>query len=48
MLELLYGEFNGDVQEVYNYEQNIRAVKLEGVKKMAKLKNYSFFALVPE
>jgi predicted Zn-dependent peptidase len=45
---LLLHEVDGNVDDFYDYEKKIRAVKLEDVKKLAKIKDYSFFALVPE
>ena len=48
MINLLFHEIEGNAKNFYEYEKNIKAVKLEDVKKLAKLKNYSFFALVPE
>jgi predicted Zn-dependent peptidase len=50
MVNLLVSEVNGDANEFYEYEKNIRDVKLEDVKKLAGSVNnsYSFFALVPE
>jgi len=48
MSQLLLSEIDGKVKEFYEFEKNIRAVKLEDVKKLAKIKKYSFFALVPE
>ncbi len=48
MVSLLYSEVDGNAEDFYNFEKNIRQVKLEDVKNLAKLKNYSFFALVPE
>jgi len=48
MTNLLLYEVNGKVRDFYNFEKNIRKVKLEDVKNLAKIKNYSFFALVPE
>lgn len=51
MVNLLLYEINGDAREFYEFEKNIKEVKLEDVKEMAskvKDKNYSFFALVPE
>ena len=47
MLELLYSELFGNVRAAYEYEQNIKKVKLNDVKKLANFKKYSFFALVP-
>jgi predicted Zn-dependent peptidase len=48
MTNLLLYEVNDNVKGFYDFEKNIRKVKLEDVKKLAKLKKYSFFALVPE
>jgi len=48
MVYLLLSEIHGNAKDFYEFEKNISAVKLEDVKKLAKIKNYSFFALVPE
>ncbi len=48
MVNLLFYEFEGNAKDFYDFEKNIKTVKLEDVKELAKLKNYSFFALVPE
>jgi predicted Zn-dependent peptidase len=48
LINLLTYEIEGNAKEFYNFERDVRAVKLEDVKKMARIKNYSFFALVPE
>ncbi len=48
MANLLYYEIEGNAKSFYDFEKKIKAVKLEDVKKLANLKNYSFFALVPE
>jgi predicted Zn-dependent peptidase len=48
LINLLIHELDGDAREFYNFENNIKAVKLNDVKKMAKIKKYSIFALVPE
>ncbi len=48
MMELLTAEINGKAEELYEYEKNIRNVKIEEVRELAKIKSYSFFALVPE
>ncbi len=48
MMELLVSEIKGDAKEPEKYIDNIKDVKLEDVKKLAKIKDYSFFALVPE
>jgi len=48
MVHLLYYEIDSDAKNFYEFEKNIKEVKLEDVKDLAKLKGYSFFALVPE
>ena len=51
MISLLASEVHGEAEDFYKFEENIRNVKLEDVKKLAsevKEGNYSFFALVPE
>ncbi|MDP2629068.1 MAG: pitrilysin family protein [Nanoarchaeota archaeon] len=48
MINLLLSEIHGNAEDFYEFEKDISAVKLEEVKKLAKIKNYSFFALVPE
>ena len=48
MVNLLSHEITGKAENFYDFEKNISEVKLEDVKKLAKLKKYSFFALVPE
>jgi predicted Zn-dependent peptidase len=50
MLNLLSEEISGKAEDFYEFEKNIRNVKLEDVKKMAGDvgKAYSFFALIPE
>ena len=48
MSNLLLHETNGNAQKFYDFEKNISGVKLEDVKNLAKIKNYSFFALVPD
>ena len=48
MVNLLLSEINGSAEDFYEFEKNISDVKLEDVKDLAKIKNYSFFALVPE
>ena len=50
MTNLLLSEVEGDVEEYYAFEKNIRAVNLEDVKKLAAGvgKSFSFFALVPK
>jgi len=48
MVNLLSSEITGNAEEFYNFEKNISNVNLKDVKKLAKIKNHSFFALVPE
>lgn len=48
MHQLLLSEVDGMAKEFYEFEKKIRAVKLKDVKSLAKIKKYSFFALVPE
>jgi predicted Zn-dependent peptidase len=50
MVNLLLGEAEGDVEEYYNFEKNVRAVELEDVRKLASGvgESFSFFALVPK
>ena len=48
MAHLLRYEMDGNAGEFYEFEKNIRAVELKDVRDLAKIKNYSFFALVPE
>jgi len=48
MISLLLHEKNTNAKELYEFEKNIRKVKLTDVKNLAKMKKYSFFALVPE
>ncbi|MBI2044160.1 insulinase family protein [Candidatus Pacearchaeota archaeon] len=47
MSNLLYYESQGKAEELYDFEKNIKNVKLQDVRNLAKLKNYSFFALIP-
>jgi predicted Zn-dependent peptidase len=48
LANLLLYEIDGNAREFYDFEDNIAKVKLKDVKQLAKLKKYSFFALVPE
>jgi predicted Zn-dependent peptidase len=48
MHQLLFSEMDGMAKDFYEFEKNIRDVKLKDVKKLAQIKKYSFFALVPE
>jgi predicted Zn-dependent peptidase len=47
-VQLLLFEIEGNARDFYNFEKNIRDVKLSDVKNIAKIKDYSFFALIPE
>ncbi|MEA3329863.1 MAG: pitrilysin family protein [Nanoarchaeota archaeon] len=48
LMDLLMSEIKGDAKEADEFAEKIKAVKLEDVKDLAKIKSYSFFALVPE
>ncbi|MBS3072989.1 insulinase family protein [Candidatus Pacearchaeota archaeon] len=48
MYDLLKSEIKGDAKKVEEFVDNIRNVRLEDVKKLANIKDWSFFALVPE
>ncbi|MGD9276653.1 MAG: pitrilysin family protein [Candidatus Pacearchaeota archaeon] len=50
MVNLLASEVNGRAEEFYEFEENIKNVKLEDVRKIAKsaIEKFSFFALVPK
>lgn len=48
MVNLLMEEVNGNAESFYDFEKNISNVSLKDVKELAKIKNYSFFALIPE
>ena len=48
MVNLLVEEVNGNAEDFYDFEKNISKVSLKDVKDLAKIKDYSFFALVPE
>jgi hypothetical protein len=45
---LLTNELAGDAREADKFIEKISRVKLNDVKELAKIKDYSFFALVPE
>jgi len=47
MVGLLQEEIGGNVKDYYKYEEQINKVKLENVRKLSKLKNYSFASLIP-
>ena len=48
MNSLMLEEVAGNAEEYYKYEERIKNVKLEDVRKLAKLKDYSTFSLVPK
>jgi len=48
MINLLFSEINGNAEDFYKFEKNMSDVKLEDVKNLARIKNYSFFVLEPE
>ena len=48
LINLLLHEIDGNAREFYDFEKNISEVKLKDVKELAKIKKYSFLALVPE
>jgi len=48
MMGLITEENAGNAENYYKYEERINSLKLEDLKKLAKLKAYSFMALVPE
>jgi len=48
LISLLLQEIDGNAKKFYEFEKNIREVRLEDVKELAKIKKYSFLALIPE
>ena len=48
LINLLLQEIDGNAKKFYEFEKNILKVRLKDVKQLAKLKKYSFLALVPE
>lgn len=48
MENILLHEVDNNIDNFYNFEKRIAEVRLKDVQKLAKLKNYSFFALVPK
>ena len=48
MNQLLLFEMDGHAGDFYKFAKRIKDVKLSDVKKLAKIKDYSFFALMPE
>jgi predicted Zn-dependent peptidase len=47
MVGLLQEEIGGDAEEYYKYEDGVNSAQLDDVKKLSKLKSYSFVALIP-
>jgi len=48
MNELLFHELVGNAEDYYKHEEEIKKVKLEDVKKLAKIKEFSSAAIVPK
>jgi len=49
MNELLYTELTtGDAENYYKYEEKVKAVNLDDVKKLAKIKEYSIAMILPK
>ncbi|MFA5992376.1 MAG: pitrilysin family protein [Candidatus Pacearchaeota archaeon] len=48
LVDLLINEIIGDARKAEEFVEKVKKVKLEDVKRLADLKKYSFFALVPE
>ena len=48
MNDLMYSEYKGSAVDYYKFEEKIRKVKLEEVKKLAKIKEFSSAAIVPK
>jgi len=48
LMDLLVNEIIGDARKAEEFAAKVKNVKLEDVRKMADIKKYSFFALVPE
>ena len=50
MVNLLFNEIQGEVKRFYEFEKNIRAVRLEDVRKLAKAasEKFAFYSLVPK
>lgn len=48
MVDLLTSEIVGDAREADKFIDKINKVKLKDIKELARIKEYSFFALVPE
>ena len=43
--ELLFEEISGNSEDYYNYEENLKKVKLVDVHKLANPENFSFVSL---
>ena len=48
MHSLVLEESAGDAEEYYKYEERINSVKIEDVRKLAKIKSFSTFSLIPK
>jgi len=48
MIDLLQEEIGGNSEDYYKYEENINNVKLEEVRKLGNLREFSFSALIPD
>lgn len=48
LFNLVSHELDGNAKEFYEFERKIKQVKLKDVKNLAKLRKYSFFALIPD
>jgi len=48
LLDLIIAEIRGNARDAEKFVDNIKSVKLKEVKELAKIKAYSFFALIPE
>ncbi len=48
MINMLDHEIKGDAKEADKFVDKIKNIKLRDVKELARIKDYSFFALVPE
>ena len=46
-IALLQEEIAGEASEFYNYPNKISKLKIDGLKKLSRLKDYSFIALSP-
>ncbi len=46
--KLIWEEMAGNAEDFYEYDKFVNAIKLEDVRKIAKIKNFSFVAVVPD